>query len=171
MVDRLEISYHLSVSFKLKKIICLVLFLQLITVPSHAAKKTVEIENFAKLQFSNVITLGKSNCQTVRIDYEIDPSLDVKDAAMVIQIAQAKKKKIFGGVAWWGDLTSQGTDMTMPLIGRLNLKICKTAWNFKTQKYSGIGVGTYDFYIAYGKYLPDGGIDKQELFEKIQFKK
>jgi hypothetical protein len=81
----------------------------------------------------------------------------------VIQLVHKSKKIVYGGVAWFSELTYTGENFpSMSRIGVLPMKICRNNWVFKansgTTNYSAIKPGSYDFYFSYGYLAPDGNV-------------
>jgi len=136
----------------------------------------IQVPNFATITYPSVVKLKKTSCQTINIEYEINSELNTELAAMTIQIVNMEKKIVYGGMAWWGpNIPNFQTDMSMPLIGVLPLKVCKKAWSLGKDdpiKYSAVKANKYDIYIAYGHYpsTGTGPVDKKTVTGKISFK-
>lgn len=137
---------------------------------------TIQVPNFATITYPSVVKFKKTSCQTINIEYEINSELNTELAAMVIQIVNIEKKITYGGVAWWGpNISNFQTEVSMPLIGALPLKVCKKAWSLGKVdpiKYSAVKVNKYDMYVSYGFYSLTGAapVDKKILTDKISFK-
>lgn len=145
------------------------LFSIFVSPAAKAEKLVVEVPGFATLEYSKQIKLSKKNCQDIPISYEISEDLNRDGAAILIQIGYVKKKKQAGYTVWFGNVPGANTNLPMPVVGGLKLKVCKKDWSIEEQKFIGIKPGTYDFYIAYGTYQSDGTSQKQVLVKKIKF--
>lgn len=139
-------------------------------------KTIIQVPNFATITYPSVVKFKKTSCQTIDIEYEMNSELNTDLAAMAIQIVNIKKKIYYGGVAWWGpNISILQTDISMPLIGTLPLKVCKKTWTFgkvNPIKYSAVKANQYDVHIGYGFYSPDGTtpVGKKIITGKISFK-
>ena len=143
---------------------------------AQANQTIIQVPNFATITYPSVVKLKKTSCQTINIEYEINSELNTELAALAIQIANIQKKIVYGGTAWWGEnMPNFQTDLSMPLIGVLPLKVCKKAWSagkVDPIKYSAVKAIQYDMYIAYGYYssIGTGPVDKKTVIGKISFK-
>lgn len=143
---------------------------------AQASQTIIQVPNFATISYPSVVKFNKYSCQTINIEYEMNSELNTELAAMAIQIVDIKKKIKYGGVAWWGtNIPKLQTDMSMPLIGVLPLKVCKKAWSVGKVdpiKYSAVRANKYDLYIGYGYYSSTGTdlVDKKTATGKISFK-
>jgi hypothetical protein len=180
-VDELKINFPKR-RYKSSKIIFILATIQISALTTNSSiaqtKQTIiQVPNFATITYPSVVKLKKTSCQTINIEYEMNSALNTDLAAMAIQIGNIEKKIVYGGVVWWGEnIPSINTDMSMPLIGALPLKVCKKAWTLgkvNPIKYSAVKANQYDVYIGYGYYSPTstGPIDKKTVTSKISFKK
>jgi len=139
-------------------------------------KTIIQAPNFATITYPTIVKFKKTSCQTIDIEYEMNSELNTDLAAMAIQIVNIKKKIYYGGVAWWGpNISTLQTDVSMPLIGTLPVKVCKKTWTFGKNdpiKYSAVKANQYDVHVGYGFYSPEGTspVDKKIVTGKINFK-
>lgn len=112
------------------KIIFLSCILFLGPIPSATASETqLEAPGFTVINYPSVVKIQKTPCQIINISYEIDSELDTDRAAMAISIGHINKKKVIGAAAWWGTkISNSETQLSMPLIGVLPIKVCKKSW-------------------------------------------
>lgn len=152
----------------------------LIPIPTQAAPssnsvlkwQSTEFPDFAKISFPERISLSLKKCQTVPIRYEIDDALDTNNAVFVVQILNIEKKLVYGEIAWWGNMTVPFTAESLPLVGQLEVQVCRKKWNKEDRNYSAIRSKSYDVYFSYGRYEDDGTMgQKLEKRLKIKFKK
>ena len=139
------------------------IFTTLNIIPVFAASTSTVLPGFAKINYPNSIKLKSKNCQEIKFEYVIDEELQSKDSVYVIQLVHKSKKIVYGGVAWFSELTYTGENFpSMSRIGVLPMKICRNNWVFKansgTTNYSAIKPGSYDFYFSYGYLAPDGNV-------------
>jgi len=139
------------------------IFTVLNTIPIFAASTSTVLPGFAEINHPDSIKLKSKGCQEIKFEYIIDEDLQTKDSVYVIQLVHKSKKIVYGGVAWFSELTYTGDKFpSMSRIGVLPMKICRNNWVFKANtgstKYSAVKPGSYDFYFGYGYLAEDGSV-------------
>lgn len=133
------------------------------TIPVFAASTSMVLPGFAEINYPNSIKLKAKGCQEIKFEYVIAEELQSKDSVYVIQLVHKSKKIVYGGVAWFSELTYTGENFpSMSRIGVLPMKICRNNWVFKANSgatnYSAVKPGSYDFYFSYGYLAQDGSV-------------
>lgn len=159
----------------LLKIIFLLFFLFIGFIPSAKASEIqIEIPGFAVINYPSVVKIQNSACQRVNFNYEIDSDLDTDRSAIAISLGYIDKKKIIGGMSWFGtNISNLQNQLSMPLIGTLPIKVCKKSWSIGKEdpiKVIAMKPGTYDVHIGYGRYTEEGKVEnKKSITGKIKF--
>jgi hypothetical protein len=157
------------------------ILLVVISPPKTFASTEVETEipGYVALSYSTEISLKKSGCQKIKFNYVVDESLPLENTAWLVQIIHFSKKKLYGEIAWFSEMTYRGDDAlpSLPRAGKRDAKICRNSWTYKpednSRKFHGVIPGKYRLYFAGVTLDPITGEllgQKTEFFKSILFK-
>ena len=139
----------------------------------------IYIPGFVTVKYPSTVSLKFAGCQNINFSYVIDEDLSLENTVWLVQIVHLTKNTIYGGDAWFSNLTYLGKDALPPIprAGIRSAKICRKTWvegkGDNKKNVPGIKPGKYRLYFAGVNLDPITGKklgEKTEVYKTILLK-